>query len=114
MELTKKQAIKFKNNPNINPITDLIFTEGETDIYQMILDAYYDFVRLYLEKTLKKPKKNESYYCDNFSNYNNDEKIKNHDNFLDDCNSDIEESDEKTKNHDDFLDDYNSDSEESD
>ena len=91
MELTKKQAIKFKNNPNINPITDLIFTEGETDIYQIILDAYYDFVRLYLEK----PKiiKNESYHCDNFSNYNNNEKTKKHDDFLDDCNSDSEESD---------------------
>lgn len=94
MKLTKKQAIKFKNNPNINPITNLIFTQGEEEMYQIILDAYCDFMSRYLETRKRKPiiTKNESYFCDNFSDYNNNEKqIDNTRNeLIDDCNSDTE------------------------
>lgn len=95
MKLTKKQAIKFKNNPNINPITNLIFTERDGDMYQMILDAYCNFIYWYLETKKRKPLiiRNESYYCDNFSDYNNNEKINNynHNAFVDDCHSDNEQ-----------------------
>lgn len=94
MKLTKKQAIKFKNNPNINPITDLIFTERDGNMYQTILDAYCNFINWYLETKRRKPLiiRNESYYCDNFSEYNNIETSKNNtnDGFLDDCNSDTD------------------------
>lgn len=94
MKLTKKQAIKFKNNPNINPITNLIFTQGEEEMYQIILDAYCNFMSRYLETRKRKPiiTKNESYFCDNFSDYNNNEKqIDNTRNeLIDDCNSDTE------------------------
>jgi hypothetical protein len=94
MKLTKKQAIKFKNNPNVNPITSLIFTQGEEEMYQAILDAYCNFVNSYLETRRRKPviTINQSYYCDNFSDYNNNEKQKDNslNDFIDDCNSDTE------------------------
>jgi hypothetical protein len=94
MKLTKKQAIKFKNNPNVNPITNLIFTQGEAEMYQAILDAYINFISKYLETRKRRSiaTKNESYYCDNFSEYNNNEKQEKHihNEFLDDCNSDTE------------------------
>jgi hypothetical protein len=94
MKLTKKQAIKFKNNPNVNPITNLIFTQQEEEMYQKILDAYCNFISKYLETRKRKPiiTKNQSYYCDNFSTDNNNE-TSNHnsrDDFLDDCSSDTE------------------------
>jgi len=94
MKLTKKQAIKFKKNPNVNPITNLIFTQSETKMYQMILDAYCNFMSNYLEIRRKKPiiTKNQSYYCDNFSDDNNTENQNNNNQneFIDDCNSDTE------------------------
>lgn len=95
MKLTKKQAIKFKNNPNVNPFTNLIFTESEAEMYKQILDAYCNFINSYLETRRKKPviTINQSYYCDNFSDYNNNEKQNNNNNrneFIDDCNSDTE------------------------
>lgn len=94
MRLTKKQAIKFKNNPNVNPFTNNIFTQSETEMYKIILDAYCNFMNDYLAKTQKKPlnTKDESYYCDNFSNYKNNEKRTHNkrNEFIDDCSSDTE------------------------
>jgi len=94
MRLTKKQAIKFRNNPNVNPFSNNIFTQNDTEIYKIILDAYCNFMNDYLEKIQKKPviTKDESYYCDNFSNYNNNKKqIQNRRNdFIEDCSSDTE------------------------
>lgn len=94
MKLTKKQAMKFKNNPNINPITNCLFTESEANMYQKILDAYCTFITSYMETLRRKPliTMNQSYYCDNFSDDNNYEKVnKNKINeFVDDCISDTE------------------------
>lgn len=94
MKLTKKQAIKFKNNPTINPITNLAFTQSEAKMYETVFEAYCNFISKYLETLKKKPviTVNTSYYCDNFSEYENNEKqISNkHNEFIEDCNSDTE------------------------
>lgn len=94
MKLTKKQAIKFINNPNVNPITNLTFTLSEAEMYKQILDAYCNFMNDYLDKKVRKQviTINQSYYCDNFSDNNNNEK-QNDDSrngFIDDCASDTE------------------------